>query len=407
MITPNEPQRRQRRRTLTDLQVKNLPAKRKRYTLPDPEQRGLYVRVAPNGSKSFVAVARDPHGAQIWTTIGGTELGVEEARERARLAIKRVKEGKPAKEPLPVKPDSFRSVAENWLGRHVAKKKLRTAPEIERILTKYVFPTWADREFATLGRGDIAKLLDRVEDHHGPRQADAVLEVVRSVAGWFATRNDDYVPPFVRGMRRHGKKARDRILDDDELRAVWKQAETGGSFGALIRLLLLTGQRRGAVLRMRWDNISTDGVWEIPTGEREKSHVGSVRLPAQALSIIVKQPRIARNPFVFAGARGNGPMNGFSKPKLAFDRRCGVTGWTLHDLRRTARSLMSRAGVPSEHAERTLGHTIAGVEGVYDRHAYFEEKSAALAKLAALIGEILHGTPSKVVKLKPKARTDA
>lgn len=69
--------------------------------------------------------------------------------------------------------------------------------------------------------------------------------------------------------------------------------------------------------------------------------------------------------------------------------------------------MLSRAGVSSEHAERVLGHTIAGVEGVYDRHAYSDEKADALKQLAALIEEIVNGTPAKVVRLKPKARANA
>ena len=109
-----------------------------------------------------------------------------------------------------------------------------------------------------------------------------------------------------------------------------------------------------------------------------------------ALAILVKQPRLGDNPYVFAG-RGDGPYRGFSQAKFAFDAKLpDVTPWVIHDLRRTARSLMCRAGVSSEHAERVMGHVVAGVEGVYDRHRYRDEKAAALAKLATLIDAILH-----------------
>lgn len=100
------------------------------------------------------------------------------------------------------------------------------------------------------------------------------------------------------------------------------------------------------------------------------------------------------NPHVFAASRGSGPLNGFNKRKAAFDIACAVTGWTLHDLRRTARSLMSRAGVRPDISERVLGHVIAGVEGVYDRHRYDEEKADALGRLANLIDTIVN-TPAK------------
>lgn len=394
------------RKTLTDKGVAALKPRPKRYAFSDPELRGHFVRVQPSGAKAFVTAARTPDGKQVWTTIGGADvLSLEEARDKAREAIKRTKEGLPAIKPPPARPDAFKTVAETWLQRHVAKKKLRTRVEIERCLTKYVYPHWADRPFTGIRRSDISALLDHIEDHHGPRQADVVLGIVRRIANWFATRRDDYLSPFVRDMGRNKAGARARILTDDELRAVWKQAEINGSFGALIRMLLLTGQRRGAVLRMRWDDISTDGVWEIPVeDEREKGHAGSIQLPAQALSIIVQQPRLIGNPYVFAASRGDGPMNGFSRGKLTFDKRCGVFRWTLHDLRRCARSLLSRAGVRPDISERVLGHTIQGIEAVYDRHSYFAEKADALRRLASLIEEITDGSkPSKIVKLKVRA----
>jgi integrase len=114
-------------------------------------------------------------------------------------------------------------------------------------------------------------------------------------------------------------------------------------------------------------------------------------LPDVAIAIIRAQPRLGNNPYVFAGL-GDGPFNGFSKSKARLDATLpeGTPPWVIHDLRRTARSLMARAGVSSEHAERVMGHAIAGVEGVYDRHSYRSEKADALARLAALIEGIVH-----------------
>jgi integrase len=169
-------------------------------------------------------------------------------------------------------------------------------------------------------------------------------------------------------------------------------------FGALIRLLLLTAQRREKILTMRWSDISPDGVWTIPTAPREKGNAGSLKLPPQALAIIAAQPRFVGNDFLFAGGRGRYSLD-FSKLKAEFDAVSGVRDWRLHDLRRTARSLMSRAGVLSEHAERVLGHTITGVEGVYDRHSYHHEKAATLARLAALIECIVNPSSDNVVPM--------
>jgi integrase len=390
------------RKTLTDRGVAALKPRPQRYAFPDPQLTGHYVRVQPSGAKGFVTVARSPAGQQVWTRVGATDvMPINEARERARDAIKRVRAGLPAVEPAA---DSFASVAGNWLRRHVEPNGLRSRKEIVRLLDRYILPAWRDREFISIRRSDVAALLDHVEDNHGARQADYCLNVIRSIANWYAARNDDYFPPIARGMRRQNPKvqARARILSDDETRVIWKAAETSGTFGGIVRLALLTAQRRNKLTGMKWADVSVDGVWTIPKEPREKDTAGSILLPRVALGIIRAQPRMGTNPFVFAG-RGDGAFKGISKSKVRFDAKCGVSGWTLHDLRRTARSLMARAGVSSEHAERVLGHAIAGVEGVYDRHRYDDEKAAALRKLAALIARIIAGPIENVVPLRGSA----
>jgi integrase len=378
------------RKTLTDKGVSALKPRAQRYAFPDPELRGHFIRVQPSGGKSFVAVARDPYGKQIWANIGAADvLKIEDAREQARATLKRIKAGLPAFEAPPVKPDTFRAVGENWLKRHVTGKQLRSEREIRRVLGKYIYPQWGDRDFISIKRSDISALLDKVEDNHGKRQADLVLAHARAIANWFAGRDDDYMSPFVRGMQRQESGARSRILNDDEIRAIWKQAETNGQFGAFIRLSLLTGQRREKVTTIKWADISPGGVWNISTAAREKGNAGSLQLPPQALGIIATQPRVGENPYVFAG-RDNGCYN-ISASKRPFDANLPkMPHWTLHDLRRTARSLMSRAGIRPDIAERVMGHAIAGVEGVYDRHSYRDEKADALRKLAALIDGIIN-----------------
>jgi integrase len=303
-----------------------------------------------------------------------------------------VRAGLPALETPPTKPDSFEAIAEQWLKRHVQAKRLRSEAEVTRLLKAHVYPAWKDRGFLDIRRSDVAALLDEVEDDHGARQADYVLAIVRGVMNWFATRHDDYVPPIVRGMRRTNprERTRSRILDDGEIRAIWKAAESNGTFGAIVRLLLLTAQRRQKVLSVRWADVSIDGVWSIPNGAREKGTGGELVLPAVALDIIRAQPHIGDNPYVFVG-RGNGHYNGHSKGKKLFDTKLPkMPQWQLHDLRRTARSLLSRAGVRPDIAERVMGHAIAGVEGVYDRHSYRDEKADALKRLAALIDGIVN-----------------
>ena len=260
--------RRRRREILTDAKIASLKRQAKPYLHPDTELRQFGVRVHPNGPPhAYYVVVRDPFGKQRWKKVAPTDaMTIEQGRAVAREMIARIKRGLPAVEPPPVQKNSVAEVCDNWYRRHVLKSGVRTAPEIRRIIDKYVLPTMAKREFATLRRSDFTELLDSIEDKHSATVADAVLVVLRSVATWHATRDDTYVPPFVKGMRRvpKHKLKRDRALTDVELRKVWLAAEGAGVYGAFIRIALLAAQRRETLLTMKWSDICADGVWHIP-----------------------------------------------------------------------------------------------------------------------------------------------
>jgi hypothetical protein len=217
------------RKTLSDAGVAALKPRAARYAFPDPELRGHLIRIQPSGAKSYVAVTRDPIGKQVWTTIGPVDLmRIDEAREKAREAIKRVQVGKPAFEP---KADTFAEVVADWRVRHVERNGLRTAREINRLLNAHILGAWGAREFVSIRRSDVAALLDEIEDRHGARQADYCLMIIRAVMNWCATRRDDYSPPIIKGMRRQSPSAqqRTRILDDDEIRRIWTACEAMGN----------------------------------------------------------------------------------------------------------------------------------------------------------------------------------
>jgi integrase len=395
--------RRQRRKSLTDAMVAALPRRPNRYTKTDPEQRSHYLRIPPQGPVAYHTATRDPFGKLVWSQNGTADvLKIEESREITRAKIKRIKAGLPASEPLQPPPDSVKSVAENWVKRYVAKQGLRSQHEIERCLRVYVFPHWADRAFTSIGRSDLAKLIDYIEDHNGARTADLVRSYLSSIGNWYGERSDDYINPFLRHKRRVPKGAgkRARTLNDDELHRLWAACGKADGFGRFVQLLLLTAQRRGALARMRWRDLDGD-VWHMPREPREKGNGGDLKLPPLALEIIDAQPKLAGDDRIFWMFRNE--TSSLAEPKSRLDKNSGVVGWTLHDMRRSARSLMSRAGVPSEHAERVLGHVIPGIEQIYDRHEYFEEKAIALEKLAALIEDIVHGKPGGRVVRFPQA----
>jgi integrase len=143
---------------------------------------------------------------------------------------------------------------------------------------------------------------------------------------------------------------------------------------------------------MRWDDV-VGGVWSIARESvREKGTANELQLSKQALAILAQQPRLLSNAHVFAGRRDRA-MVGFTALKRAFDQRSGVSGFSLHDLRRLHRSLASRCGVAPHISERVLGHAQPGVVGVYDVHDYAHEKADAVQRVANMVDEIVHGEP--------------
>jgi integrase len=218
--------------------------------------------------------------------------------------------------------------------------------------------------------------------------ADAVLSLLRRIMHWYASRSDDFTSPIVKGMARTNpnENARERILTDDEIRAVWLATDEARPFDALVKFLLLTGCRVAEATHMIRAELVGDS-WVLPAA-RNKVKVDLERpLSGAARAVLDQLPNLGDYIFTSDGKCG---LGGISRRKSQFDDRCGVKDWVIHDLRRTARSLMSRAGVSPDHSERCLGHKLKGVRGVYDRHEYIPEMAIAYEKLASLIERIVH-----------------
>jgi integrase len=273
--------------------------------------------------------------------------------------------------------------------------KLRTTAKRRATLERLVYPKMGALQIEDIRRSDIRGLLDDIEDQRGAAMADQVLALLRRIMNWHAARDDDFVSPIVRGMARRESEERDRILTDDELRTAWNAAENyAAPWGFLVRFLLLTACRRTEAAAMTWSELQGD-LWVIPAARYKTGTEVTLPLSAAAQGLLDGLPRIEGCDYLFT-TDGRRPVSGFSTFKLKFDIACGVKDWRLHDLRRTARSLMSRAGVNHDIAERCMGHAIQGVRGVYDRHRYIVEMRGAFEKLAALIGTIIRQEPNVV-----------
>jgi integrase len=213
------------------------------------------------------------------------------------------------------------------------------------------------------------------------------------------------------------ERAGKRILVDDEIRDLWTALDMGACnfpscYPNYVRTLLLTALRRSEAARGSWPEIATvhrdniDGfngdVWTVPAARMKNKLDHAVPLTPGVLALIGGKPKDAKvRPFLFSTTGGTKPFSGYSKAKVALDKeiaalrrkdgRAPMPPWKLHDLRRTAKTLMARAGVGPDISERVLSHVIPGVEGIYDCHEYLAEKRDALERLASLVERILLG----------------
>jgi integrase len=392
-----------------------LPEKGDRAICWDLALPGFGLMVTSAGHRTYVVQYRSGRRSRRMHLKDG--LSLNSARREAKAILGDVaKGGDPLAEKRKVAlatSSSFRAVAEEYLERiggmrrHPAGDrildakgkptfkpgKLRSADQRAAVLDRHVYPRLGPRQIEDIRRSDIKNLLDKIEDECGASMADHVLAMIRVVMSWHESHSDDFTSPIVRRMARTSSaaRARQRVLNDDELRAIWKAAdELKTPFARLMQFILLSGARRNEAARMTRDEL--DGAnWLIPAARVKAKRDFLLPLSSAAAAVLADLPLLGtiRSGPVFTHD-GRRPLGGFSKAKAAFDKVCGVSGWTIHDLRRTARTLMTRAGVDSNHAERCLGHVIGGVRGVYDRHEYYDEKKAAFEKPAGQIDRILH-----------------
>jgi len=367
----------------------------KRRLLWDAIVPGLALRVTNRGARSFVLVTRYPGSLNPAPRSLGPvgKITLAQARDKARQWFKMIAAGvDPGIRDIQRRQETFTAIAEGYLTRKA--KDHRSRGKTEATLKRLVYPTFGHRPIDSITRGDVVRLLDGIEDDNGPVMANEVLGIISRVFDWHATRSDTFRSPIVKGMKRAGGQARSRILTDEELRSVWAAcAEYRHPFGPMLRFTLLTATRRSEALYAKRSEI-VGAEWTIPA-ERYKTKIDHL-IPLSQAALAIAQG--SGDGFIFT-ANGKQAIGSHTLHKAAIDKASGVTNWVIHDLRRTARSLMSRAGVASDHAERCLGHVIGGVRGVYDRHEYLEEKRLAFAALASLVDRIVN--PSAQTNVVP------
>jgi integrase len=394
----------------TALQFENIKPKKKGYEVRDLKQGGLYLRVRPNGSTSWVFRYRFPKGSKSKAIVIGCKVGLKDARDIAsgygRLLLENKDPAvvrKAAIQATALSSDTtVQSVCEKYMTQ--AGSKLRSADSRRRILERSVYPTLGTKQISEVTREQVSIVLDRVAEKRtdksgrqrgGELASNMVLAILSKVFKWYEVKVGTFRNPLVAGMARDKSKPRERKLNDDEIKRVWLACDDPRLmiYGSAVRMLILTGARRNEVAQMRRSEVK-NGDWELPEG-RSKIKKPILRpLPQLTQEILENLPDDGSEWFFTRNGRTAIALND-AVPKNLLDQISGVTDWHLHDLRRTCRSIMSRKAlrITSDVAELCLGHVLPGglVRKTYDVHDYREEKADAYDSYAAEISRIVHG----------------
>ncbi len=392
----------------------------------DDKLAGFGLKVTPRGRKVYVyryRIARPGEAAKthpITYTIGTHgSVTPDEARKLAGVLAGRVAEGgNPQVERADRKRASvidkdlgFIKRADLWLEHYEHEKGRRpsSVDQAKLVVRNHLKPGLKDRPLPLIGRADIQAIIDRIPVHQKAMRR-AVFAYASVLFGWAASRGDIPRNPLVEMAKPEAPKARDRILSDDELLAIWNASETiPKPFGPFYRLLILTGQRREEVASMRWEDLHrSSATWTIPADKAKNGQTHLVPISKMALSELdaMSEGEWPRSGYVLT-TTGKNPISGFSKAKKALDARITEDGkerhdWRVHDLRRTLATGLQRLGVRFEVTEAVLNHVSGakgGVAGIYQRHDWHDEKRAALEAWADHMTLLCHGTKSSTSRL--------
>jgi integrase len=403
------------RAKLTDKRVQNAkPPKAGRVELADTLEPGLALRITEDDRRTWTLrlwVGPPPARKQRRIKLGhprerdgSPKLTLAQAREEARNVKQAAYEGKPL-----TPGDGTAKGAATWgdlADAYVAwmgdNKRPRTVAETARVLRHADLAPWRQRPAASITAEDVRALRDRITERGAAVQATRTLRIVGALGRWAVSEGKLDAAPAKGIMPRTAETPRDRVLDDREVAALWRAAGAiDYPFGDLFRMLLLTAQRLREVSEMTWDEVSfPEARWTIPRARTKNGqpHVVHLSPPVAAiLSALAEQrhsiPMRRSSPYVFTTI-GTAPVSGYSRSKDRLDAEMAkeigsFPNFALHDLRRTAASVMARLKVAPHVIEKVLNHSggraISGVAAVYNQHDYAEERADALAKLGRCV----------------------
>lgn len=396
----------------TDRSIKALKSKENRFDIREGKSRpGFAIRVFPSGRKSFIYIYT-LNGIKRRMTLGTfgehPAMSLSKAHSEYESARCKVESGiDPAAEKQEAAQtekaaDTVEQLAAEYIEKW-AKPRKRSWQEDQRILDKDIIPTWGKRKAKEITRRDVILLLDSIVDRGSPIAANRTHALLHKMFR-FAVGRD--IIPFnpCADMEKPAKEQRkDRVLSDAEIKKHWHGIMGSKEMSELTRhallLQLTTAQRQGEIASMRWDEISDD-TWTIPAERAKNGLAHRVPLSPQAIALLDSVKEISgKSEWVFPSPKAghiapsavgralHRHLNNLTNPITK-----GSAKWfTPHDLRRTAASKMTEAGISRLTVAKILNHAESGVTAVYDRHSYDKEKRQTLETWGRRLDAILAG----------------
>ena len=379
------------RKALSAKAIEAFKPQMKRYEVHDLLCPGFSLRVFPTGRKVFTVKYR--YGLKQRRLPLGVypRLSLVQARDKALEALRLVDEGIDPAARRRQLGMNVEAICGDFI-RQYARPRNRSWKEAERILQREFVTVHGQRDIREIRRADILELMDGAIERGAAYQANRIHSNLRKLFNWCVERGIVELSPVVGIKPPTREQARDRVLNDGEIRAVLRAcADEPYPYRQFVPLLLATAQRRGEVSKMRWSEIDLDAkAWVIPAelSKNGKPHV--VPFNDFALRLLGEVPRFPDCDWVFTTTR-RAPISGFSKALRHIHAQSETSEWRFHDLRRTAASGMARAGIAPYVVEKVLNHisgTISGVAAVYNRYGYDAERRDALDKWGRVLDEL-------------------
>lgn len=367
-----------------------MPAEKDRFFW-DAELKGFGIKVTPKGRKVYVVHYRmqgNRTGSRFTIGPHGSPWTPSEARAEAKRLLLEVSQGSdPAAAKRRRKSSTtdyrFASYADHFAERYLKPNWPGSYDRAASLLRRHAKPYFGNQDIRDIERADCTAFIDHLS--HQEATARKAREVVGKLFGWAEDRGDIERNPMERVPAPKPGPGRERVLTDTELAQVWEACDAmqAHPYASLVQFLALSGQRRGEVGGMLWNEIDWDrAVWEVPSGRTKSKRGNVVPLTLPMIELLRAMPRLGRLVFSITGEN---ELGNHSKLKSKLDKllveRAGETmePWTLHDLRRSVATGMQRLGVSSDMIEVVQGRTRKIGAGIrYQRYDYLAEKREAL-----------------------------